>query len=91
MAGLGSFGMWRHGVVAATVLGGSALVLTGFIGGERDEVFEHKQVTVQPAGDDGVRIREVVDVDFRQADRHGYQRVVPSPLRSRRQTCRRGR
>ncbi len=78
MAGLGSFGMWRHGVVAATVLGGSALVLTGFIGSERDEVFEHKQVTVQPAGDDGVRIREVVDVDFRQADRHGYQRIVPN-------------
>ena len=32
MAGLGQFGAWRHGVVAATVLGGSVLALTGLIG-----------------------------------------------------------
>src|SRR5215216_2074312 len=81
MARLGVFGMWRHGVVAATVLAGSGLVLAGVIGdSDRDlpERFEAKQVLVTPAGEDGVRIREVVDQDFGSHDRHGYERVIPN-------------
>jgi uncharacterized membrane protein YgcG len=81
MARLGAFGMWRHGVVAATVLAGSGLVLAGVIGdSDRDlpERFEAKQVLVTPAGEDGVRIREVVDQDFGSKDRHGYERTIPN-------------
>ena len=33
---------------------------------------------MQPAGDDGVRIREVVDQDFGDDDRHGYERIIPN-------------
>ena len=33
---------------------------------------------MQPAGDDGVRIREVVDEDFGTKDRHGYERIIPN-------------
>jgi uncharacterized membrane protein YgcG len=79
MAGLGQLGTWRHGVVAATVLGGSALALTGLIGTpHRDETFEAKQITVTPVGENGLRIREVVDEDFGTADKHGYQRIIPN-------------
>jgi hypothetical protein len=60
------------------VFGCSALVLAGFLGGDvRPERFDQKQVTVVPDGPDGLRIREVVDMDFGRAARHGYQRVVP--------------
>ena len=78
MAGLGSLAGWRHGVVAVTVLGGSALALTGLIGSDRQEHIENKQIVITPAGDDGVRIREVVDEDFGRNDRHGYQRLIPN-------------
>ncbi|HEU4839926.1 MAG TPA: hypothetical protein VFT09_00740, partial [Ilumatobacteraceae bacterium] len=78
MAGLGSLGKWRHAVVGATILGGSALALTGLIGSDRSERFDAKQVTVTPDGDDGLRIREVVDQDFGRHDRHGYERIVPN-------------
>jgi uncharacterized membrane protein YgcG len=79
MAKLGAFGVWRHGVVAASVLAGGALVLAGVVGGRpHPERFDAKQVVVQPAGDDGVRIREVVDQDFGTHDRHGYERVIPN-------------
>ena len=33
---------------------------------------------MQPAGEDGLRIREVVDQDFGDADRHGYRRIIPN-------------
>ena len=78
MAGLGSLGTWRHAVVAASVLGGAALALAGLIGTDRSEGFDGKQVTVTPTGDDGLRIREVVDQDFGRHDRHGYERIIPN-------------
>ena len=45
---------------------------------EFPERFDAKHVTVTPDGEDGLRIREVVDVDFGSADRHGYVRVIPN-------------
>lgn len=54
------------------------LALTGFVGGGRhDERFDAKQITIVPSGADGVRIREVVDRDFGDEDRHGYERIIP--------------
>jgi hypothetical protein len=65
-------------VVALFVLAGPALALAGFVGQpDRPERFDAKHVTVQPAGEGGVRIREVVDQDFGDEDRHGYERIIP--------------
>lgn len=73
---LGKIGVWRH-VVAASAIGGTALLTaTGVIGRDAEERFDSKVITVAPAGDDGVRIREVVDQDFGGQDRHGYERIV---------------
>jgi hypothetical protein len=76
---LGKIGVWRH-VVAVGSIGGTALLAaTGVIGrGDAGEHFESKVVTVQPSGDDGVRIREVVDQDFGSEDRRGYERIIPT-------------
>ncbi|NND73408.1 MAG: DUF2207 domain-containing protein [Ilumatobacter sp.] len=73
---------WRHVVVGAGVLGATAVAGFGVIGAGdesvlRPEHFDAKQVTVVPNGPDGVRIREVVDIDFGLTERHGYQRIVP--------------
>lgn len=81
MARLGKFPVWRHAVVAGSVVAGGALVLAGIVGArDRDlpERFDAKQVVVQPDGDDGVRIREVVDQDFGSHERRGYQRIIPT-------------
>jgi uncharacterized membrane protein YgcG len=77
---LGRFRWWRHAAAGVVVIGLSGLALAGLVGGERqtEERFEAKQVTVTPAGDDGVTIREVVDQDFGTHDRHGYQRIIPN-------------
>ncbi|MCU1502986.1 MAG: hypothetical protein JWM12_2340 [Ilumatobacteraceae bacterium] len=76
---LGKIPRWRHVVVLVTVLVCSVLAFAGIIGaGNRDERFDAKYVTVQPAGADGVRITEVVDEDFGAQDRHGYQRIIPN-------------
>ena len=76
---LGKIGAWRHVVVASSIGGTALLAATGVIGrGNVDERFESKVVTVEPAGDDGVRIREVVDQDFGTNDRHGYERNIPT-------------
>ncbi len=72
-------GAWRHGVVGITILGGAGLALAGIIGDPyHDERFDAKQVVVQPVGEDGLRIREVVDEDFGRADRHGLERLIPN-------------
>jgi uncharacterized membrane protein YgcG len=77
MARIGQFGAWRHGVVGVAVLAGCGLTLAGVIGvPQRPEKFDAKQVLVVPAGDDGVRIREVVDQDFGSEDHHGYERII---------------
>ncbi|MGI9052877.1 MAG: DUF2207 family protein [Ilumatobacteraceae bacterium] len=78
MAGLGGTPVWRHGIVVAAVAGGAVLTGAGVIGSpSRDERFESKQVVVAPAGDDGVRITETVDIDFGSEERRGYQRQIP--------------
>ena len=62
---LGKIGAWRHVVVASSIGGTALLAAMGVIGrGDSGERFESKVVTVEPAGADGVRIREVVDQDF---------------------------
>jgi uncharacterized membrane protein YgcG len=76
---LGKIGVWRHVVAVGTVGGVALLAGTGIIGrGSLPERFESKVVTVEPIGDDGVRIREVVDQDFGAKDRHGYERIIPT-------------
>ena len=79
MAELGKLDAWRHAAAGVAVLACSGLALAGLIGEEeRDELFEAKQVTVTPTGDDGLTIREVVDQDFGTNDRHGYERIIPN-------------
>ena len=76
---LGRLGMWRHVVVALSVAACAIAALLGFLGG-RGERFDAKQITVSPFdGDsgDGVEIREIVDQDFGNAQRHGYERIIP--------------
>ena len=76
---LGKLGWWRHIVVVVAIAVCSLLALVGLIGGGlRDERFDSKQITVSPAGGEGVRIREVVDQDFGHNDRHGYERTIPN-------------
>jgi hypothetical protein len=77
---LGRIGIWRHLVVLVVVAACAGLAGLGVVGG-RGERFDAKQVTVQPAGRDGVRIREVVDQDFGTnitRMRHGYFRRIPN-------------
>jgi hypothetical protein len=74
--------LWQHCVVGVVILVIAVLAGTRIIGAGDDALFrpEHfdaKQVTVQPSGDDGVRLREVVDIDFGPSERRGYQRIVP--------------
>lgn len=73
---------WNHIAVAISIVVMTLLAATRVIGGGDDarfrpESFDAKQVTVQPVGD-GVRIREVVDIDFGPNERRGYQRIVPN-------------
>lgn len=76
---LGRISPWRHVVVAVTVLGCALLTMLGVIGGgKRVQRFDAKQITVQPSGVDGIRIREVVDEDFGTDQRHGYERNIPT-------------
>src|SRR4051812_2761941 len=75
---LGKIAPWRHLVAAGAVGGTALLAATGVIGNSRQEHFESKVVTVEPAGADGVRIREVVDEDFGNENRRGYQRIIPT-------------
>ncbi len=35
-------------------------------------------MTVWPVGENGLRIREVADLDFGTLDRRGYQRIIPN-------------
>ena len=74
--------VWNHVAVVVAILAMTLLTATRVIGGGDDarfrpESFDSKQVTVQPVGD-GVRIREVVDIDFGATKRRGYQRIVPN-------------
>ncbi|MFM2079101.1 MAG: hypothetical protein RJA49_2991 [Actinomycetota bacterium] len=69
---------WHHVVVGAAVAFVPVLVVLGLAGdGVHPERFDSKQVLITPAGADGVRIRETVDEDFGNAQRHGYERRIP--------------
>jgi uncharacterized membrane protein YgcG len=79
VAELGKLEVWRHAAAGVAVLACSGLALAGVIGEEQhEERFEGKQVTITPTGDDGLTIREVVDQDFGDAERRGYQRLIPN-------------
>ncbi len=79
MAELGKLDAWRHAAAGVAVLACSGLALVGLIGEkEQAERFEAKQVTVTPTGDDGLTIREVVDQDFGDNERHGFERKIPN-------------
>ena len=74
---------WHHLVVglailAMTLLAGFRVIGAGDESLIRPEHFDAKQVTVRPEGADGVRIREVVDIDFGPTARRGYQRILPN-------------
>ncbi len=74
---IGRLGIWRHLVVLLVIVICSVLALLGVIGG-RGESFDSKQITVSPAGGEGISIREVVDQDFGNSNRHGYERNIPN-------------
>jgi uncharacterized membrane protein YgcG len=65
------------GVAVVTLLAGFGVVGAGDQALFRPEHFDAKQVTVRPEGADGIRIREVVDIDFGLTERRGYQRDLP--------------
>jgi uncharacterized membrane protein YgcG len=74
---------WHHllvaiAIVVMTLLAGFRVIGAGDESLVRPEHFDAKQVTVWPDGPDGVRIREVVDIDFGLNARRGYQRIIPN-------------
>ena len=73
--------LWRHVIVGLVIvvmslLAGFRLIGAGADSAIRPEQFDAKQVTVAPDGADGLRIREVVDIDFGVEARRGYQRII---------------
>lgn len=75
--------LWRHALAGMAVVGVSALAGFGVIGAGdqsvlRGEHFDAKHVTVRPDGVDGVRIREVIDIDFGFTERRGVERIIPN-------------
>lgn len=76
-------GVGRHVTAGLAVVGVSALSAFGAIGSGdqgllRPEHFDAKQVTITPSGGDGIRIREIVDIDFGLIEKRGYERIVPN-------------
>jgi uncharacterized membrane protein YgcG len=72
---------WRHAIVGLVIvvmslLAGFRVIGAGADSAIRPEQFDAKQVTVAPDGADGLRIREVVDIDFGVEARRGYQRII---------------
>ncbi|MDQ3737719.1 MAG: DUF2207 domain-containing protein, partial [Actinomycetota bacterium] len=76
---LGRLPVWRHLVVLAIVVAGAALAVFGIIGRTPvDEHFDAHQFVVQPDGEAGAHIREVIDQDFGTAERRGLERIIPN-------------
>lgn len=71
---------WVVVFATAVVLGATGLAGAGRLHPLRGERFQSKQFTIQPSGENGVRVREVVDVDFGRHDRHGFRREIPDDL-----------
>jgi len=65
-------------VVLMSLLAGCRVIGAGDDALIRPERFDAKQVTVWPEGDNGVHVREIVDIDFGPTERHGYQRIIPN-------------
>ena len=65
-------------IALMSVLAGCRVIGGGENAIFRPESFDAKQVTVWPEGDNGVHIREIVDIDFGPTERHGYQRIIPN-------------
>jgi hypothetical protein len=66
-------------IVILSAVGISASGLLGLIGSPiHPERFDAKTVVVAPAGNEGVRITEYVDIDFGSTRRRGYERVIPT-------------
>ena len=75
---LGKLGSWRHVVVGGTIGATTLAAGLGIIGEDHAERFDAKQVVVSPVGTDGLHVREVVDQDFGNRGRHGYERLIPN-------------
>jgi len=75
---LGKLGSWRHVVVGGTIGATTLAAGLGIIGEDHAERFDAKQVVVSPVGTDGLHVREVVDQDFGNRRRHGYERLIPN-------------
>ena len=80
MPALGALSPIRHLVVGGATAAIGVASYTGVIGEPRTEHFDSKQVTVAPAGTSGLGVREVVDIDFGDQRRHGYERTIPTDL-----------
>ena len=65
-------------IVLMSLLAGCRVIGAGDDALIRPERFDAKQVTVWPEGDNGVHVREIVDIDFGPTERHGYQRIIPN-------------
>ncbi len=65
-------------IALMTLLAGCRVIGAGDDALIRPERFDAKQVTVWPEGDNGVHVREIVDIDFGPTERHGYQRIIPN-------------
>lgn len=77
MPSLGAFSPLRHIAVGGAAAAIGVASLTGVIGEERRERFDSKQIVVSPSGTDGLHVTEVVDIDFGDHQRHGYERIIP--------------
>lgn len=75
-----SYRAWLTVFVLAVLLGATGLAGAGRQHPLRGERFDAKQITITPSGNFGVRVREVVDIDFGRHDRHGYFREIPNDL-----------
>jgi hypothetical protein len=75
---LGKIGSWRHVVVGGTVGATAFAAGLGIIGEDHAERFDAKQVVVTAVDDGALHVREVVDQDFGNRQRHGYQRLIPN-------------
>lgn len=78
---IGPVSKLRHGLVGVAIAGTATLAGLGIIADPhagRGERFDAKTWVVVPAGEQGVRITEHVDIDFGSAERRGYRREIPN-------------
>ena len=71
---------WVLVFVVAVLLGATGLAGAGRQHPLRGERFDAKQIVIRPTDATGLRVREVVDIDFGRLSRHGYLREIPNDL-----------